>query len=114
MTPYNEKLYVISRKDLSPGAQAAQGMHALCEFAQEWPQEYHTWRKFNTLIFLAAENENALQKFAEKAIKKGLSISYFREPDFDNALTAIIIQPSALTEYICRDLHLALCITNPI
>jgi len=48
-----QKLYIVTRSDLSPGAQAVQGMHALVEFVMRNPEKARLWYEGgNTLVFL--------------------------------------------------------------
>jgi hypothetical protein len=37
------KLYIITRRDLSAGAQCAQACHALSTFAREHPEAHKSW-----------------------------------------------------------------------
>jgi hypothetical protein len=64
--------------------------HAIADFAHELPQFFKTWKdNSNYLISLAAKDENHLEKYLKKLIKKGAPIIAFREPDIDNQLTAL-------------------------
>jgi len=44
----------------------------------------------------------------KKAEERGLQISQFREPDMNNALTAITLEPGDRSRRLCRGLGLAL------
>lgn len=88
------KLYVVTRSDLPPGAQCAQSCHAMRLFAEEHPHIDRYWyAKSNNLVVLAAEDEASLYAVAVAAKNAGIAVSLFREPDLDNALTAIAIEP---------------------
>ena len=47
----------------------------------------------NYLIFLSVENEEELQSLIDKAITQNIQVSVFREPDIDNEITAIALEP---------------------
>jgi len=44
----------------------------------------------------------------EKADKLGLKMSLFKEPDINNQLTAICLEPSILTQKLVKNIQLAL------
>jgi len=88
---WNPKLYVVTRKDLIPGAQACQAIHAVCEFAAWHPEAYQKWYKeSNYLALLSVRDERDLEKYMFLAQGKRILFSEFREPDLDNALTAVV------------------------
>ena len=102
-----DKLHLVTRKDLTDGQQAVQAAHALREFVREHPETDQEWYSTsNHLAFLAAKDESALERLVEKARWEGVPVSIFREPDLDNALTAIAIAPSG--KKLCRRLPVAL------
>lgn len=87
-----EKLYVVTRSDLSPGARCAQSCHAIRLFAEEHPEADREWyRGSNNLVVLEAENEGALLGLAAKARSESIPAVEFREPDFADAVTAIAV-----------------------
>ena len=105
MTP--KKLFLITRRDLSPGQQAVQAAHAMREFKQEHPQVEQVWYETsNTLALLEVEDEPALKNLLERARWKGVSASAFYEPDRGNELTAIALGPDG--KRLCQALDLAL------
>jgi hypothetical protein len=77
------KLYVVVRKDLKGSHRAVQGGHALAELLilHELP-----WNN-GKLIYLAVDDEHELRKLYKKlpCRKK----AFFKEPGWDNSLTAI-------------------------
>ncbi len=96
MTQPVDRLYLVTRSDLEPGPQAVQAAHALREFAALHPElDKHWYTTSNTLAFLAAKDETSLEKLIEKATAKGVACAPFREPDLDNALTAVAFAPDA-------------------
>ena len=56
-----DKLYIITRQDMSPGYQGVQSIHAAFQFAAEHPEKWKSWfEKSNYLAFLAAKDEGHL------------------------------------------------------
>lgn len=62
----------------------------------------------NYLGFLSVSNEIELNKLIEKAHSRGIKLSVFREPDIDNQITAIAIEPGVKSRKLCSNLKLAL------
>ena len=105
----NQKLYVITRRDLSPGDQMTQSCHAGIDFQHQHPEIAKQWNKeSNYLIILSVENEERLFLCLEKFKYYGLKTTEFREPDIENQLTAIAIEPGELTRKLTKKLPLAL------
>ena len=105
----DEKLYLVTRADLPAGAQAVQAAHALRQFAAEHPDLDKFWfERSNTLAMLAVPDERALRRLLVRAEDRDLRSAAFREPDLDNALTAVAIEPSPEAQKLCRNLPLAL------
>ncbi len=105
----NDKLYVITRRDLDPGYQAVQGQHAAIDFILEHPEISKHWHKVsNYLGFLSVENECQLFKLLEWAAALDIKFTMFKEPDIDNELTAIALEPGEKTKRLCSHLPLAL------
>ena len=102
-----EKLYVITRQDLSNGQQAVQASHALTEFLFEHPAIASQWHaSSNTLALLSVSDEESLRRLKLKARQRRLRCASFHEPDRNNELTAIALEPNA--KGLLRDLALAL------
>jgi len=102
-------LYVITRRDLTAGQQMLQSAHAAIEFQHEHPQISKTWNTNSKyLVFLSVEDESALYFFLEKIKFYELKHTIFTEPDIDNQLTAIAIEPSERTQKLTSRLPLAL------
>lgn len=88
-----DKLYLVTRSDLSPGQQAVQAAHALQAFNVEWPQEARAWHDgSNTLALLVVPDEATLTRLLHRARRRG-PVSEFHEPDRADELTAIAIGP---------------------
>lgn len=102
-----EKLYVVTRRDLPPGPQAVQSCHAAIQFAAEHAEIWARWyEQSNTLALLSVSDEKALLKLAQKAEMHGLKVSLFREPDLQDAVTAIALEPQA--GRLCKHMPLTL------
>lgn len=104
-----DKLYVITRRDLEPGYQAVQSMHALRQFTAEHPERDREWfDNSNYLGLLSVTDEPALNVIIEQAVNQNIRLSVFREPDIDNQITAIALEPGPKSKKICSKLKLAL------
>lgn len=111
----NQKLYVVIRRDLSPGSQAVQGMHALVEFSVEHRDAYFAWyRESNHLCMLSVENEKELDYLVGKLFHEGIKHSMFREPFWDMSLTAIAIEATDQASEAVKHLPLALKNVAPV
>lgn len=105
----DKKLYVITRRDLSPGQQMLQAAHAAIEFQHAYPEIAKNWNTNSKyLIFLSVENEDALIHYLEKIKKTNLKYSIFTEPDINDQLTAIALQPGLMSSKLVSNLPLAL------
>ena len=87
-----EKLYIVVRSDLLPGPQLAQTAHAAIQFTLENYELVKNWNAdSNNLAVLAAHDEASLAELLElDAVKTPV-----REPDLQDALTAIAFGPEA-------------------
>jgi hypothetical protein len=102
-----EKLFVIVRSDLQPGAQIAQTAHALAEFALAHPAEFGAWAaEQRNIVCLAIPNEAALADLLSLAQSKHVRSARFREPDFGDELTAIALGEGAEKLVSCLPLAL--------
>jgi peptidyl-tRNA hydrolase len=106
---FGDKLYLITRRDISPGYQAVQSAHAMRQFTHEHPEVDREWfDQSNHLALLSAPDEAVLLDLIEMAKLAKLKWSAFREPDIGDAITAIAIEPHPRTAQICKGLPLAL------
>ena len=102
------KLIVVTRRDLSPGAQAAQLTHAAQQFEKEHSNIQNEWYfKSNYIALLSTDNEESLKNLLLKANIRGIKCSAFCEPDLDNQLTAVAFEPCEGTSKLCSNLPLA-------
>ncbi len=111
MTPIEptDKLYVITRADLSRGYQAVQGMHAALDFAVKFPRITENWNQIsNYLCFLSVGSEEELRMLYRQAQQKQIASVLFREPDIGNQATALALAPGLQSRELCDSLQLAL------
>jgi len=80
------KLYILLRKDLGRQYGAVQAGHAVAEFLLNHPTT--TWRN-GTLVYLSVPDEPALIRWKDQLDRRGIETSLFREPDLDDAFTAL-------------------------
>jgi hypothetical protein len=103
------KVLLVSRADLSKAQQGVQAMHALTEFIFEHLEVAREWRQeSNTLAWLTVADEKALDHLLTIAIERGIRSVPFREPDINDQLTAICLEPTEEARKLCRNLRLAL------
>ena len=107
MRQITNRLYVVTRKDLSPGSQIAQTGHSIAQFLLEHPEKSKEWNN-NYLVCLSTENEKSLNKLLEKLESFDIPISMFYEPDLDNQLTSIAFQHNSESRKYTTSLPLAL------
>lgn len=106
-------MVTITRSDLTYGQQAVQSTHAAINFVFEHRGRVGPWfEKSNYLVQLSVSNENELLKLIEKCEKLGLTYTAFREPDLNDSITAIAIEPSPITKKVVSSLPLLFKNTN--
>lgn len=89
-----DKLYIITRRDLKPGQQACQGMHAMRLFAERYPDREMTWYiKSNHLCFVSVAFEANLIHYNWRAHQLGIPSVIFTEPDLGDQATAVAMAP---------------------
>lgn len=75
----------------------------------EHPELTQVWHKeHNYLALCSVADEEALLALAEKAFREGLKVTMFREPDLNNRVTAMAIEPGDKTRKLCKNLPLTL------
>lgn len=102
------KLTTVTRRDLAPGYQAVQASHSSIQFIFEHPEISKIWFKDPYLAHLSIENEVELEKLMAKLTKSNITYSVFREPDINNQITSITIEPSDKTRRMVSNLPLML------
>ena len=91
----NQKLRVVTRRDLHISTQAVQSAHAAIDFQHDHPEVASQWQtKSNYLALLTVADEEALIKLITKAILMGIKHTIFREPDLGNVITAVAFEPT--------------------
>ena len=102
-----EKLRVITRRDLPIGTQSLQSAHAAIDFQHKFPSESTEWHKnSNYLVFLTVEDEKELINLIHKVNIKSIKHTVFYEPDLDNQITAIALEPSKDSKKVTSSLPL--------
>lgn len=91
------------------GSQAAQSVHAITEFQKYNPQGYLKWREnSNYLVILSVKDLEELRSLCSKLKIASKEFYSFYEPDYNNELTAIVINPGADNNKFISNLPLAL------
>ena len=107
MKQVQKRLIVVTRKDLKPGQQIAQAGHSISQFFLEHPTIAKDWNN-NYLISLAINSEEKLINLLQKLQARGIDVSYFQEPDYNDALTSICFIESDRTKSLTSSLKLSL------
>jgi peptidyl-tRNA hydrolase len=91
----SDKLFIVTRADLPPGARAAQSVHAALAFAFDHPEVAGEWHEgSNNVVLLEAKDERALVELWRRAWDAGVPYSVFTEPDLGDATTGVAIGPA--------------------
>lgn len=94
---------------MAPGQILAQAVHAAFTFSEDHPYLTREWLTIsNYICILEADGEEELNKLLERASQEEIISSAFREPDYDNSLTAVAIQPGSKSKKLCSNYRLAL------
>lgn len=106
---HGDKLFLVTRRDLSPGYQAVQSCHALRQFVHDHPDVDKAWfENSNYIALLSVADEESLREILDVAWYRQIRHSTFCEPDIGNEITAIALEPCAESIELCKDLPLAL------
>ncbi len=93
---------------MNPGSQAAQMVHAAYSFQKEYSNIQDVWYNIsNYVALLSCENEQSLKDLVSKAHAKGIKYSAFTEPDLNDSLTSIVLEPCEEASKMCSSLQLA-------
>jgi peptidyl-tRNA hydrolase len=99
----------VVRKDLPPGLQLSQSCHAALHFMREHRDITEEWMSISDyIVILNIENEKELMQLVDKAKEHDIKVSIFREPDVDDQITAIALEPGIKSKKLCSNLPLAL------
>lgn len=103
------RLYIITRADLPPGLQAAQVAHAAVDFTDRFPHIISEWKAAsNNVVVLSVPDEGTLWWLLEAAFRHNIPRVSVTEPDIENQLTAIALDPSEVSRSLCANIPLAL------
>ena len=76
------------------GYQAVQASHSIAYFAIDYREEFERWHETSQyMVSLGAKDENHLKELIKLADGKGIKMSVFIEPDLDNQITSITLEP---------------------
>ena len=103
-----EKLRIVVIKDLNPGAQASQLVHAALQFSVEYPEQFKNWYDTsNHIALLSIEDEKSLLALSNKLRDRGLRVSLFQEPDYNNQYTSFSVESCDKARRLTSHLPLA-------
>lgn len=86
-----------------------QSLHAIVEFSLKFPLKTISWNKLsNYLAALTVKDEEDLIKLKLKLDELGLDYVAFTEPDIDDQITAIAIEPGKKAKKLTSSMPLAL------
>lgn len=72
-----------------------QAMHSLADFIISHPQETKQWNiTSNSLVCLSTKDLTSLEEFCQRLSKKNIKFTPFYEPDIQNQLTSICLEPT--------------------
>lgn len=104
-----QKLYVVVRGDLPAGLQCAQACHGVRAFVEEHPEADRDWyHNSNNLVVLTVADESALTDLVLDAKRSGIGYVVFREPDLEDSVTCVVLQPGKASQKLTQRLPLAL------
>lgn len=98
---------MVTRADLPIGLQTAQAVHAAFQFGHDHRLLTSGWlHDSNYLIIVTVPDEFALEVLATTSLQRGLRVSVIREPDLDDQMTALAIEPGEEARRLCSSLPL--------
>jgi peptidyl-tRNA hydrolase len=103
----DDRLYIVTRADLSVGLASAQAVHAAFLFAKDRPKLFDPWMQDSQwLVLVTVPDEAALLSLCAKAATEMLDHVVWREPDLAGAVTAISLAPGGASRKLCANLSL--------
>jgi len=100
---------VVTRSDIKAGQQAVQAGHSAVEFQHQYPDISKKWlNESKYLIYLSVPGEKELIELISKLKKFNLKHSIFKEPDLNDQITSVCIEPSEKTRKLTSSLPLML------
>lgn len=82
----SNKLFILIDKRLSRSQQAVQASHAAIDFALQYGRDW----KHQSLVLLAVDGRDELERWNQDFLDKGYKVSCFREPYYQNGMTAVV------------------------
>jgi hypothetical protein len=84
-------------------------VHAAFEFSDSHPDLVGPWlRESNFLVVVSVPNEAALYDLITAARSRGITACGVREPDVNDEITAVALEPGDVAARLCSSLPLAL------
>jgi hypothetical protein len=81
--------------------------HAQRQFGHEHPEVENEWFiTSNYIVLLTVKNQEELITLISKARGENILLSFFVEPDIDNEVASIALEPGIKTKKLCRKLKL--------
>lgn len=84
-----ERIYTITRKDISIGQKIVQSNHASTQYLIDHSPHLEGKWSNGSIICLELGSEKSLKKWMKKLEENGIKYSIFREPDMNHEITAI-------------------------
>lgn len=97
------KLYIVLEAGLASGLKMAQAVHAAFLFGEQYPHLKDYWYHESNNVAILQQDD--IVSLAERLESAGMRISRFHEPDLNDQLTAIAVEPEA--RRMLADLKLA-------
>lgn len=104
MIKEGDKLYFVVRNDISKGLAFAQLLHAFRQFIEDYSDIEKEW--FKQSNYVAVLGTSDLKSLMNEARIKEINHSYFREPDLNDEITAIVFEPCEKSKKLCKNLPL--------
>ena len=102
------RILVVTRRDLSPEAQASQSCQALMQFNCAYPALGRTWYERQNLIDVyVVPGEDALRALLVKVKTKDLKAVGFHEPQLKMQLTTIAVEATPMARKVLGKLTIA-------
>ena len=88
--------------------QAVQSAHAAIDFVIKYPTKSKSWHEeSNYLVILSVKSKEQLESILVSLEDTDLSFAPFYEPDLNNQLTAVAIEPGEQSKKFCSRFRLA-------
>ena len=104
----NWKLRVVVDQTLAPGQQVAQALHAAIEFLYKYPELSSIWHTLSNSVVVMNCAPQEFSKLLSRCEKKGARYACFKEPDMDNRLTAVCVEPTRTGKKCTSNYRLAM------